>query len=80
MTIPAVSLFPVEGLMSGLEVVPDGGGSAPVHAVEVGGHEDAGSAVRARLAQTLHLARVIDLRNQPGGREGVRRTCQWRRV
>ena len=35
--------------------------SAPVHAVEVGGHEDAGAARRADLAQALHLARVVDL-------------------
>ena len=38
-------------------------GCSPVHAVEVGCHEDARSALgrRADLAQALHLARVIDL-------------------
>lgn len=34
---------------------------AAVHAVEVGGHEDAGAALGAHLAQALHLARVVHL-------------------
>lgn len=34
---------------------------AAVHAVKVRGHEDAGAALRALLAQALHLARVVDL-------------------
>jgi hypothetical protein len=34
---------------------------AAVDAVEVGGHEDAWAALRADLAQALHLARVVHL-------------------
>ena len=40
--------------------------AAPVHTVEVVGHEDAGAAVRALLLQALHLAGVVDL--QTGSR------------
>ncbi len=35
--------------------------NVPVHTVKHGGHEDARTAVRAGLAQALHLASILDL-------------------